>query len=63
MVTTNEVLNALHEALGNATDNLPDVVGDPNFSAVAECCADVAALSHLLGNDATGTPRLAAYLA
>jgi hypothetical protein len=59
-----DIANALHEALGSAYDNLPDVVGDPTFGpeATMQCCADIAALQHLLAPDANGQANILAYL-
>ena len=63
-ITPSQVVTALRDALASAMDNLPDVAGDPFFGPqdTAECCADIAALHHLLKPDAGGEPNVLAYL-
>lgn len=63
--TPDEVVAQLRIALSSALDNLPDVAGDPAFGseATAACCADIAALSHLLAPEpGNGPANILAYL-
>lgn len=57
----NPTITALASALASSNDNLRDCA-DMDAAAMAEVQADNAALEHLLGNDATGQPRILAYL-
>lgn len=61
MAHTNPTVQALRDALAASNDNLRDCA-DLDQATMAEVQADNAALAHLVGNDATGQPRILAYL-
>lgn len=61
MANNNITVQALRDALANSTENLRDCA-DMDPATMAEVQADNAALAHLVGNDATGQPRILAYL-
>lgn len=56
-----QVLAELRTALSNSNDNLADCA-DMDIDAMAEVQRDNEALQWLVDNDATGTPRILAYL-